>query len=391
MKGYKLFILVFITLLAVYIVAEINRPKQIDWKMTLSSKDKNPYGAYILYEQLHNIFPKAAIRSYNLPVYNQLNNLGDSNTAYLLIDPEITMSAEDIDVLLNYVIDGNYVFLSSGNINKLLSDTLKVEMKRRFDLLNQDSVTINFTSPVLRAEKNYGSQRMTLDGYFNKFDTATTVVLGKNHLNDVNFIRMPYGEGAFFIHALPLCFSNYFMLRPFNSDYTAKALSYLPPNIHTIFWDEYYKRDDKNIRHPLRYILNNQWLRAAYYLGLLTILLFIFFEMKRRQRVIAVMAPLRNSSLDFVQTVGNVYFNKRDNKNISTKKINYFLAYIRAGLFLSTSYLNDEFVRALSKKTSVPEEKIRELVSLINEVQQNTNTNDAQLLELNWRMEEFYG
>ncbi len=376
-------------LLAVYVVAEINRPKQIDWKMTLSSKDKNPYGAYILYKQLHDIFPEVTIRSYHLPVYNQLNNFRDSNTAYLLIDPEITMTGEDIDVLLNYVIDGNYVFLSSGNINKLLSDTLKIEMKRRFDFLNEDSVTINFTSPVLHTEKNYGSQRMTLDGYFNKFDTATTVVLGKNQLNDVNFIRMPYGEGAFFIHALPLCFSNYFMLRPFNSDYTAKALSYLPPDIHTIFWDEYYKQDDRNIRHPLRYILTNQWLRAAYYLGLLTILLFIFFEMKRRQRVISVLSPLRNSTLDFVKTVGNVYFNKRDNKNIATKKINYFFEYIRSGLFLSTSYLNDEFVIALSKKTSVPEEKIRELVNLINEVQQNTNISDTQLLEMNRQMEAF--
>ena len=390
MKGYKRFIFFFAFLLAMYIVAEMNRPKPIDWKITLSSTDKNPYGAYILYQQLHDLFPKAAINTYHLPVYNQLNHAQVTNTAYILIDPAIRMTTLDVDALLNYVIDGNYVFLASFNYSKVLMDSLKFSAKRRFDLLSSDSITINFKNPSLHADKNYGFQRMTLDGYFKTYDTTHSVVLGNNKLNDANFIKIPYGEGAFFIHTLPICFSNYFLLTRSNAEYSAKALSYLPGTIHSLYWDEYYKQGNRGSQNQLRFVLNNPWLRAAFRIGLLAMLLFIFFEMKRRQRVIPVILPLRNSTLDFVQTVGNVYFNQHDNKNIASKKISYFLEYIRSGFFLSTSHLNEEFIQALAKKTSVEEEKVIQLVSLILDVQQNNNISDAQLLELNRQIDYFY-
>src|SRR5438105_9132538 len=107
-------------MLALYILAEMNRPKPVEWKITLSKEDKNPFGGYILYHQLNDLFPAASIHSYRLPAYNQVNNSRDSNTAYILIDPQLSMSAEDVDELLNYVVSGNYVFISSGNFSKTL-------------------------------------------------------------------------------------------------------------------------------------------------------------------------------------------------------------------------------------------------------------------------------
>lgn len=390
MKGYKRFISIIIVLIAIYIVAEVNRPEQIDWKATLSSKDKNPYGAYILFQQLKDLFPHAAINTYHLPVYNQLNQFTDSNTAYILIEPaRLRLSPEDIEALLNYVVEGNYVFIAAVNISNELMDTLKLATKNRFELLNKGSSTVNFKNPALHAEKNYSYQRMTLDKYFSKYDTANTVVLGCNQYNDVNFIRMPYGEGAFFVHPLPLCFSNDFLLTAANADYTAKALSYLPKNIHTLLWDEYYKQDEKNAETPLRYILSNKWLRLAFRTGLLTILLFVFFEMKRKQQIIPVIYPLRNSTLDFVRTVGNVYFNKQDNKNIALKKISYFLESIRSGFNLQTNYPNEEFIQALAKKTALPEEEVTSLVKLIEVIQNEVYISDQQLLELNRQIDNF--
>ncbi|MEO5997357.1 MAG: DUF4350 domain-containing protein [Chitinophagaceae bacterium] len=390
MKGYKRFIFLFIVLLAMYIVAEMNRVEPVNWSVTLSSKDKNPYGAYILYQQLHDIFPRASINSYHLPVYNQLNHFQDSNTAYILVDPELRLSSQDMNALLDYVVDGNYVFIASGNFSGLLMDSLNFAIKSKLDLLNRDSVTINFKNPSLQANKNYGFKRRALEAYLDKYDTLNTVVLGINQHNDVNFIKMPYGEGAFFIHVLPLCFSNYFMLTRSNAEYTAKALSYLPGDIHLLFWDEYYKESDHGSQNPLRFILGNPWLRAAYRIGLLAILLFIGFEIKRRQRVIPVLAPLRNSTLDFVQTVGSVYFNQHDNKNIASKKISHFLESVRSVFFISTNNLNDEFVQALSKKTAIPEKEVNNLVRLIMEIQENNNISDEKLLELNRQIDYFY-
>jgi hypothetical protein len=388
-KGYRPFFIVFTILLVIYILAEMNRPKELKWDISLSKEDKNPYGGFVLFKQLRDIFPTADIRSFRLPVYNQINNYVGSNTAYLLIEPGLALTQDDIDEMLNYVDEGNYVFMSSISFNKALMDTLMFNTKRHFDVVG-DSATINFTSPSLHTPKNIGFNRLTLDGYFDSLDSSRSIILGNNQRDEANFIKIPHGEGAFFVHAAPLCFSNYFMLKNDNAGYTAKALSYLPREVKTIYWDEYYKMGPEGSHNPLRFILTNPYLKWAYRIGLVGMLLFVLFEMKRKQRVIPIITPLRNTTLDFVQTVGNVYFNKRDNRNIAIKKINYFLEFVRSNFYLSTSALNEEFIQLLAKKTGAHEQEITRLVNLINEVNTSFQISDGVLLELGRQIDSFY-
>jgi hypothetical protein len=376
--------------LAIYILAETNRPKPFSWDVSLSKEDKNPYGSFILYERLKDLFPQAGISSYRLPVYNQVNNTTDSNTAYLLIEPGIELQQDDMNEMLMYVDAGNYVFMSSASFNKIIMDTLGFTTKRNFELVGGDSTSINFVNPALHAKKNYRFNRFTLDDHFNKLDTANSIVLGNNQLNDANFIKIPYGYGAFYIHTAPLCFSNYFMLKNNNAEYTAKALSYLPKQIKTIYWDEYYKLGPGGSDNPLRFILTNPYLKWAFRIGMVAIVLFVFFEMKRTQRVIPIITPLRNSTLDFVQTVGNVYFNKRDNKNIALKKINYFLEFVRTNFYLVTTHLNDEFIQTLSKKSGLPENETARLVNLIHEINNSVQISDNALLQISQQIDLFY-
>jgi hypothetical protein len=389
-KGYRRFIAAFVLVLALYVLAEINRPKPVNWTENLSKDEKAPYGTFILYQQLKDIFPLASINSYRQPVYNQVNNFADSNTAYLLVEPELKMGKEDLNELLTYAATGNYVFMAAEHFSKLLTDTLKFNTGRRFDISGKDSVTINFTNPALRADSSYRFTAMTLGGYFDKVDTAKGIVLGENHRKDVNFIKIPYGQGAFFIHAAPLCFSNYFMLTAGNASYTAKALSYLPRQVKQIYWDEYYKLGPEGSDNPFRFILSNAWLRWAFRTGVFTILLFILFEMKRKQRVIPVIEPPRNSTLDFVQTVGSVYFNQHNNKNIALKKINYFMEFVRSVFYVSTSQLNDEFILVLAKKSGVSENETGQLVSLIHEINDSEQITDQALVLLSNRIDSFY-
>jgi hypothetical protein len=201
---------------------------------------------------------------------------------------------------------------------------------------------------------------------------------------------MPYGDGAFFVHAAPLCFSNYFMLTGRNDEYVSTALSYVPAGIREVFWDEYYKLGPEGSTNPLRFILNNRYLKWSFRIALIAMLLYVVFEMKRRQRVIPVIEPLKNTTLDFVQTVGNVYFNRRDNKNIADKKISYFLEFLRSKFFLNTSSLNEEFIELLSRKTGMAKQEAGELVNIIHSVQQNEQIGDSTLLQLNILIDGFY-
>ncbi len=380
----------FIVVLTLYFIVEANRPRPVDWTVTLSKEDKNPYGSYVLYNQLKNLFPGVGVTSYRLPVYDQVADLEDSNTAYVLIAPQLRLSHEDVDALLTYVVTGNYVFLASDNIEEEMMDSLKLKISSSIEVFNKDSTTINFVNPALKAKRDYGFKRMTLDGYLGNYDTAHTIVLGTNQSRAPVFVKIPYGEGAFLVNVNPLCFSNYFMLTGNNADYTAKALSYIPGSVDSILWDEFYKMGPEGSGNPLRFILGNLYLKWALRITIITMLLFVLFEMKRRQRVIPVIEPLKNTSLEFVQTVGNVYFNKKDNKNIAEKKIGYFLEFIRSAFYLNTGVMDNTFIEMLTKKSGVQKEEVNELVRVIRQAQQSGYIDDDALLQLNELIDDFY-
>ena len=103
-------------------------------------------------------------------------------------------------------------------------------------------------------------------------------------------------------------------------------------------------------------------LATALWLLLALVGLILLFESKRRQHSIPVRAPLRNTSLDFVKTIGRLYFQRKDNRNLAIKMTNHWLEYIRSRYTLPTSKLDGEFEKRLSFKTGIDIEEIHTIV-----------------------------
>jgi hypothetical protein len=391
MKSYRWFIAIFSLLLVIYIIAEINRPKPVNWEVTLSKDDKNPYGSYVLFNSLKDVFPTSVITSLREPAYNLLHDEEVSNAAYIIVAPFFRAGETDVKELIRFAERGNSVFFSAGRTTKLLMDTLGLKIEYDVQFLKEDSTAVNMVNPLLKADTNYGFKRYTIDEHFGKFiKPDSTTVLGINQSNNPNFVKVQTGKGAFFVHSAPLCFSNYFMLTRNNHKYVSKALSYIPENTGTIYWDEYYKLGRTGPTTPLRFFLSNTWLRWALRLAIIGMLVYIFFEMKRRQRIIPVIDPLRNTTVDFVKTVSAVYLSQKDNKGIAVNKIQYWLQYIRQRYYLQTARLDSEFVTLLSKKSGVSEENINLILVLIDNVQNQPRVSDNLLLQLNQQVDKFY-
>ncbi|WP_207493337.1 DUF4350 domain-containing protein [Aridibaculum aurantiacum] len=390
MRAYKSFILIFIAVLTLYIIAEVNKPKPVDWRVTLSKTDKNPFGCSIFFDRLKDVFPGAAVQSYRMPVYNQLNNFDGYNNAYLLVSESLPVSDTDVEEMLEFVSQGNYVLASASNLSKSLLDTLKLDTEQFLTAFSADSATINFTDPAIRSAKDYSLRRNTLNEYFSKIDSAGSAILGVNNKGQANLVRIPYGEGFFLVHANPLVFSNYFILHKDNAAYTATVLSYLPATVERIMWDEYYNLGPLGAATPLRFFLSNDYLRWALRLSLIGMLLYVLFEMKRRQRIIPVIAPLRNSTVHFIKTIATVFLQQKDNRSLAGKKITYFLEFVRNRYFIATNHLNEEFVELLSRKSGVSKEETNHLVQLIYSVQQAEQVPDNYLLVLNNKIDQFY-
>ena len=389
MKGSRNFIIIFSVLFVLYIVAELNKPKPVDWTVSISKTDKNPYGGFVIFNQLTNIFPHTDIQSFRTPVYNQLHNSLETNTAYFVIGPAFKPSVNDLAALKKYVRKGNYVITSADMFDQPFLDSFGLETAALMSLKLNDSSGVNFVNPALKTPRNYTFPKAAIGQFFSKIDTAKTIILGINNKNKPVYIKIPFGKGAFFLHADPICFSNYFLLSKNNASYTAKALSYIPVNVSKIYWDEFYKSGPEGATTPLRFFLSNEYLRWAIRLAVISLLLYIFFEMKRRQRIIPVITPLANSTLDFAKTVAAVYFNEKNNNVIADKKISHFLDYVRNRFYITAHLPDEDFAEQLQRKSGVDKEQVSNLVNLLATLPVQTNVTDNMLMDLDRSIDNF--
>jgi hypothetical protein len=384
-KNWKYLLILTLTLVLAVTVDWLS-PKALNWEPSLRKDDNIPFGTSLLFQMLPDLFPGQSVRTASRTIYEEKLDT-NANANYVFVSQDFQPGNEDIERLLDWVSRGNSAFIAAAYFGDL-SDTLKLELEYEFQAFS-DSFPVNFVNPALRAEENYVFSRINSSYYFKGFDTLQSVVLGVDSLRRPNFIKTRFGQGHFYLHAMPLGFTNYHLLYRNNAEYMARALSYLP--VQPVIWDEFYKpgvREEHTT--PLRFFLQNESLRWAVYLTLVALVLFMVFEAKRRQRIIPVIPPLANTTLEFTETMGRLYFQHQDHKNIAEKKIAYLLDYIRSRFYLATDPRDQVFYQSLHQKTGIEKEDILRLFRLISRVQQQTMIAEVELLELNREIEHFY-
>jgi hypothetical protein len=387
MKDFKLYVFIASLLLVFYLVAEYKRPKPINWSVTYLKKDKIPFGTYILYNHLHDIFPGDSVSTFREPVYNVLNDHDISKATYIIICKYANLNEYDFGKLTNFIKKGNDVFIASTAFGEYLYKKLNMTTERVYNHDIEDSIC--FVNSHLDSTKTYKIAKEINEAYFDEIDTANATVLARNAAKQATFVKYTFGKGNLYLSSTPGVFTNYSLLNPLSAEYAAKSLSYLK-NKKTILWDEYYNLGRDGEESIMRVFFSNPALKWAYYIALISLVVYVLYQMKRRQRIIPVIEPLSNSTLDFVSVVGQVYYEQRDNSNIAQKKASYFLEHIRNQFNLKTNMLNDEFVEALSQKSAVDTKLVKDLIHQIIIIHSNTHVSDQQLIDLNKNIEQFY-
>lgn len=385
MKNLK-FILPVTIVFIILILIKLVTPEPTDWTPTYSKNDKIPYGSYLLFETLGDLFPAQKIESTNLPFYNITRERKIENTSIIIISRSFEPDDLDAKVLKRLLNSGNDIFIAANSFGKFISDTLNLYTSYSF-FGGYDSIQVNFANPNLIRDTDYRFTKGNYNHFFTSFDTSKAVVLGTNDNDDVNFIKVRFGKGNLYLHCIPNIFTNYNLLKT-DRDYIFKSLSYLKSR--NVVWDEYYKDSNKYQSTPIRYILSQPSLKWAYFTLLITLIFFVIFKGRRDQRIIPVIKPLENTTMEFVNTVGNLYYKQSNHKNIAEKKISYFLDYLRTKYSVKTIQLNDELVTQLSEKSVVDSEEIKKMFDLINLISISKSIKQVTLIELNNLIENFY-
>lgn len=391
-KTLRLYIAIFILAVIAMLYYQESKPKPINWSSSYTKKHKIPYGNYILYEELQSLFPNSKIEDIDIPPYLFLKD-NQKKGSYIFIDININFGDDEFNKLLEFVKKGNDVFLSTKGCK---IDTLGLKTKRIFSKSSSDEPYFKLYNPIFK-NKEYSFDREFINIVFTEIDTTKTVVLGQSGFVDefgkrtgqgVNFIKQPFGAGNFYFHTYPEAFTNYQILQSPNNKYASAVLSYLGEPT-TLFWDNYHKSGKNTITSPMHYILSSKSLKWAYYFMLIAVLFFVLFEGKRKQRSIPIIKPLKNQSLAFSRTIANMYYEKKEHKNIAEQQIQYLLEYIRIKLRVPTIHIDRNFYNTLAARSGKTEESVEKLFKYIDFIHQKNQITQTSLEQLNTHIENF--
>ena len=379
-------------LLGFFSLASCNysRSKTLNRRITLWRKDKIPYGDQIAYDGLPYLFPDATI-SVNRKAPSSLES-GDGKKAYIVIVPNMDPDPADINAILNFVGAGNHVFISARRFGDSLLRTLSLRAGYpRAMHAEPDSLPLSVYHPVTGDSLSFAYPGDSYDNRIDSLDLQYATVLGRDRHGHPDLVRFNYkGGGALYLHFAPLAFGNFFLLHKQNISYYEHTLSYLPSTVREVIWDEYFRYDHKRNFSAFEYILGNRSLRWAFWLILLLFLLIYLFDSKRKQRSVPVVEPLRNTSLDFVRTIGRLYFQRRDNHNLAMKMVTHFQDQVRSRYNLLATALDEDLVERLSYKAGYQREPLERLVGYMRELPSKAYVPDEELLDFHRQLEAFY-
>jgi hypothetical protein len=116
----------------------------------------------------------------------------------------------------------------------------------------------------------------------------------------------------------------------------------------------------------------------------------VLLEMKRRRNAIPFVQKPKNDSLDYVRTLGRLYYDQKDHLNLAQKATLVFLDHVRNHYHLFTNNLDADFVEALHLKSGYNKALLAQLISYVQFVQGNHTINEQQLAAYHQQLENFY-
>jgi hypothetical protein len=397
-------------LLLVYFLSGDDEKKQYRWTENYNTTSDQPYGTLFIKELLKEYRPGEEF------IFNEKKSLKDlldsvtttGPTDYIFIGKTLFLDKEDKEALLRFIHGGNDAFVASSSLPFDLLDQVFINECDR-DLYLEEEIltasTLNFYHEALRTKKGYtysyrGAQKLTPYNWQSITQdvfcdsTKAIVPLGFQQTDRVNFFRISYGDGNLYVHTNPIVFSNYFLSKEDKVTYAEGVFSHLKGK--AIIWDEFsklqFEGNNESRSSPLSYILQHKSLKYAWWMMLACAVLYTFFAAKRKQRVIPVIAPKVNTSLEFVKMISALHFQNGNDTDIARKKMKYFFYFVRAKYGIHAQPFTELHMKRLAEKSKIELKDIQIIFNEFHQIERNmygTPTQD-RLVTLYNAIDQFY-
>lgn len=429
MKSSRNFLFAMLVLFVLFCLLQVNLPKKFVWSPTFSHVDKQPFGCFVFDSVLTQSLPNGYHVTKKTFFQLDQEHAKEKISVLMVVDQQ-NLKQLDVKYLCNIARRGGKVMVvaSSSFDDGRNADTVVVdELERTFKVKIEDGLYFSLRGILsgLKAHDNdmydtiYWNNRETMYAaqsyrmfynmvggtlfvdsvpkvkrlaytlstagydyrhdslYVGDFTRFDTIVDEKERIERIDTfaikkvptaVSVPYGKGEVIFVSSPLLFTNYGMLEGNTSVYIFRLMSYLA-DLPVYRTEAYVKTDAMLVaeQSPFREFIKRPPLRWALYLALLGVVLFMIFTARRRQRVIPIMSKPANRSLEFIQLIGTLYYQRKDHVDLVRKKFKLFAEELRktAGVDISDVNTDDREYLLLAEKTGMNSDRLKKVIRQI--------------------------
>lgn len=429
MKSSRNFLFAMLVLFVLFCLLQVNLPKKFVWSPTFSHVDKQPFGCFVFDSVLTQSLPNGYHVTKKTFFQLDQEHAKEKISVLMVVDQQ-NLKQLDVKYLCNIARRGGKVMVvASGSFDDgRNADTVVVdELERTFKVRIEDGTYFSLRGILagLKAHDNdmydtiYWNNRETMyaaqpyrmfynmvggtlfvdsvpkvkrlaytlstAGYDYKYDSLyvgdftrfDTIVDKKERIERIDTfaikkvpaaVSVPYGKGEVIFVSSPLLFTNYGMLEGNTFVYIFRLMSYLA-DLPVYRTEAYVKTDAMLVaeQSPFREFIKRPPLRWALYLALLGVVLFMIFTARRRQRVIPIISKPANRSLEFIQLIGTLYYQRKDHVDLVRKKFKLFAEELRktAGVDISDVNTDDREYLLLAEKTGMNSDRLKKVIRQI--------------------------
>ncbi len=418
-----------LVLFVLFCLLQVNLPKKFVWSPTFSHVDKQPFGCFVFDSVLTQSLPNGYHVTKKTFFQLDQEHAKEKISVLMVVDQQ-NLKQLDVKYLCNIARRGGKVMVvaSSSFDDGRNADTVVVdELERTFKVRIEDGTYFSLRGILagLKAHDNdmydtiYWNNRETMYAaqpyrmfynmvggtlfvdsvpkvkrlaytlstagydyrqdslYVGDFTGFDTIVDEKERIERIDTfaikkipvaVSVPYGKGEVIFVSSPLLFTNYGMLEGNTFVYIFRLMSYLA-DLPVYRTEAYVKTDAMLVaeQSPFREFIKRPPLRWALYLTLLGVVLFMIFTARRRQRVIPIISKPANRSLEFIQLIGTLYYQRKDHVDLVRKKFKLFAEELRktAGVDISDVNTDDREYLLLAEKTGMNSDRLKKVIRQI--------------------------
>lgn len=373
-----------------------------NWVNKFQPMDKNPFGLFLFNTLLnsHVQSNNKIVTIYDGEQFDTTIVLSKEKNIYLFIGNNFGLEDKEIDTLLSHVERGSDLFISFNDLTENLYERLLSNISFEFDYAKHVNVYAD-------------TNRFTMYNIFQN-DTVATDWRSFNHsphsnirtlsyfMGMSNFISIPHGNGRIMLQANPIMYVNYQVKRTEGFGYTNYTLETLARNRDVYLLelgrlsDNYGNFDvdedglgEKEDDSYFQLIFRTPQFLIALLLSIAGLILFVMFRSKRTRPVVDYIAPKKDMTMAFTETITSIYFSKRNPYGLLHVQRKNFYATVLKHFFVDLNRKDDKAIQSLAEKSNYDVVELENLIGQL-ETKAASSVSEEYVAKIQQKIHGFY-